>query len=271
MLFDGIDDAALLFTPEQLRKNYTAGQVSKLEQLREAVFMLIPMWPTEDIARHLKLSTRTVRALSATDAEKVAGSKREFIGHLRSTAGRWLALARTREHEANFQQLAIGLGIILDKARDLEGLDTGEVGEKESVKEAEEHAAAAAKLRAWFEEGVAGSPPATDLQSKPQALIANGLSNEDGQRAGNGAKPVPPGQPEGQPTPGGAAGPAEGEGRSKDRTEGNTPMGELSGDCSAKAPGTWQDTPPPKWAAGPEKNAATPAQPPASPTPGGEP
>jgi len=179
MLFDDIDDAALLFTPEQMRKNYAAAQVSKLEQLREAVFMLIPMWPTEDIARHLKLSTRTVRALSASDCQKVAGSKREFTNVLRSTAARWLALARTREHEANFQQLAIGLGIILDKARDLEGLDTGGMGEKEIAKEAEDHAAVAAKLRAWFEAGVNGSPaPAqpTDLPTGNLCSAAKRLS-----------------------------------------------------------------------------------------------
>ena len=188
MLFDGIDDAALLFTPEQMRKNYTAGQVSKLEQLREAVFMLIPMWPTEDIARHLKLSTRTVRALTATNSEKVAGSKREFTHVLRSTAARWLALARTREHEANFQQLAIGLGIILDKARDLESLDTGGIGEKEIVKEAEDHALAAAKLREWFDRGAAdgvapagGSQPAAVpavIADAPQPVVDCGAKPE---------------------------------------------------------------------------------------------
>jgi hypothetical protein len=179
------DDAAVLFSQEEMKVRYTARQVSELERLREAVFMLLPAWPIEDIARRLHMNTRTVRALAAQDAEKLAGSKRDFTNVLRSTAARWLALARTRESEATFQQLAIGLGIIMDKARDLElmGLD----GEKEFVKEDVDRVEAARRLRALMaggaqepagvEAGQAGparAEPVPNEAETPQPVVSCG-------------------------------------------------------------------------------------------------
>jgi hypothetical protein len=190
VLLEEIESEGVLFSREEMAKRYTAKQVSKLEQLREAVFMLLPMWPVEDIARRLKMTQRTVRALAASDSTKVTGSKRDFVNVLRSTAARWLALARTREHEASFAQLAIGLGIILDKARDLEStLDTGQSDDRERLQQAEDHAAAVARLRKWFEDGLAASPangpaenpraglePATET-SFPQEIAKSGASD----------------------------------------------------------------------------------------------
>ena len=59
-------------------------------------------------------------------------------------------------------------------------------------------------------------------------------------------------------------------GESPDRLDGNTLMGEPSGDCSAKAAGAHPVWPPPV-PAEPEKNAGPPAQQAAGPAPGGEP
>lgn len=70
---------------------------------------------------------------------------------LRSTAVGWLALARTRELEATFPRLTIGLGIIVDKVRDLEMMDS--LVEERTVKEERDRVAAAEELRRLAEDG----------------------------------------------------------------------------------------------------------------------
>jgi hypothetical protein len=64
---------------------------------------------------------------------------------LRWTAASWLALARTRELETTFPRLTIGLGIIVDKVRDLEMM--GLSGEKDLVKEERDRVAEEEELR----------------------------------------------------------------------------------------------------------------------------
>ena len=167
VLLEVEDSDGVLFSREERKARYTARQVSELERLREAVFMLLPAWPIEDIARRLHMNTRTVRALAAQDAEKLAGSKRDFTNVLRSTADRWLALARTRESEATFQQLAIGLGIIMDKARDLELM--GLAPENEALKENVDRVAAAAELRRMLTEDLARQVDGKGQEVLPKA------------------------------------------------------------------------------------------------------
>ncbi len=255
-LFDAIDDSALLYTPTQLKaKRYTAKQISKLGQVREAVFMLLPMWPVEDIARRLGLNKRTVTALAAADTEKVARTSGEFKNLLRSTASRWLAIARSREHEASFQQLVIGLGILLDKARDLDMLgQMGDTSEKEIVKADEDRAAVVSGLRAWFDQArraIHTNEQPTDLQTMPKALTDSAPVPGQDQRAGHGAGP----SVVGAPGPGEPAGPQGGGAPARSAALGH--MGELSGECSAKGP--------------PDARAPWPGEKNAPPTQGGQP
>ncbi len=168
-------DGALLLPPEERRKRYTGKQAAELERLHTAVLMLLPSWPVEDIARNLRLSTRTVRAVAAQSGEKVAGFNKEFAEVLIRTGARWVALAMTKEGDASFRDLNIGAGIVMDHARDL--LLMGAMGEEKIVKEETDHARAAQALRDLALRAVA--PPDTVSVGHPlndNHLEKNGAS-----------------------------------------------------------------------------------------------
>lgn len=158
-LFVGEEDAAILFPPEVLRKRYTAEHAAELERLATAICMLLPTWPVETIARQLHVNLRTVRALAAREAEKVAGCSSGCAEVLMRTGFRWVALARSREHEAGFKDLTVGAGIIMQHARDLAAM--GQIEQEKSTKEVVDHAEAAAELRRLME----GLAPADDTGS----------------------------------------------------------------------------------------------------------
>jgi hypothetical protein len=152
LLFEPQEDPALLFCDEELAKRYTADQACKLRWKREAIVMLIAAgWPTEDIARRLEVNTRTVRALAARDAEKVAGSLKSLGGAMLQTGARWFGLARAKESEAQFRDLAIAGGIALQRGGEL--LAMGEVAEETNSKRADrelERSGAAERIRAML-------------------------------------------------------------------------------------------------------------------------
>lgn len=145
-LFSPEDDSALLFSVEEVRKRYTAAQAEKLEWKRTAILMLLASdWPVETICRELNVSFRTVKALAAVHAQKVAGFNKEFAQILLQTGARFIGIARTKEQDASFKDLMIGAGIVMQHAR--ETFMMGEVGEEKVVKGDEDRAAAAAELR----------------------------------------------------------------------------------------------------------------------------
>jgi len=194
---DDIDDSALLFGDE-IRKRYTAQQVHGLECKRNAILMLVASdWPVETIARQLHVNLRTVTALAKRSGEEVAGFKKEFASMLMRTGGRWLGLARTKEDSASFKDLTIGAGIVMQHARELHMM--GESGEEKVVKEEQDHAQAAAALRAMMggersepgklQPGEAGP----DFESGVKACSDNGLQSDG---AGDGAGPTRTGQDE---------------------------------------------------------------------------
>jgi hypothetical protein len=270
-LFAEQDDEAMLLPQPEIAKRYSGKIADKLEFKRNAILMLLGAgYPVDTISVQLHANKRTVTELAKRCAEKVARFNKEFADILLSTGSRWVGLARTKEDGASFRDLTIGAGIVMQHARDL--LAMGETGEKEIVQEAEDHAAAAARLREWFDAGAAQVERSSALQSNPQALISNGLDIDGSQRVGVGARPGQLVQVEAGAGAVVVAG-REG-GGSDDRMDGNNLMGEVSGDCSAKGSGTRQGTPPaavPALPAGPAKNAAPPAARAAGATPGGEP
>lgn len=198
------DDSALLFSVEERRKRYTAAQAAELERLHTSVLMLLSSWPVDAIARELHLNTRTVRALAAMSAEKVAGFKKEFGEMLLRTGARWVALARTKEHEASFRDLNIGAGIVMDHARELALM--GQVGEEPATKEDQDHVAAALALRALMDQARPAETQSTgpDLQdSQLDQAVAADVPQDPGQAARTD-QPAPTARAPG----GGSGGPA---------------------------------------------------------------
>jgi hypothetical protein len=185
LLFEPEEESALLFGDEELTKRYTADQACKLRWKREAIVMLVAAgWPTEDIARRLEVNTRTVRALAARDAEKVAGSLKTLGGAMLQTGARWFGLARAKESEAQFRDLAIAGGIALQRGGEL--LAMGEVAEESSPKRELERSGAAERLRAMLAaapalvEIPADFPGATAPCPAPQAGKAADLGQIEG-------------------------------------------------------------------------------------------
>lgn len=104
---------------------------------------------------------------------------------LMRTGGRWLGLARTKEDGASFKDLTIGAGIAMQHARELHMM--GEVGEEKVVKEEQDHAQAAATLRALM--SASPGAGATDFKSGVKAGNDNEL---DVNGAGDGAEQAGP-------------------------------------------------------------------------------
>lgn len=197
VLFQGPeDDNALLLPAEERRKRYTASQAAELERLHAAVMMLLACWPVEAIARELNLNTRTVRALAARDAEKVAGLEKGFADILLRTGARWIALARTREHEASFRDLNIGAGILMDHARALAMM--GQVEGEAATKEVQDHAEAAAALRALMAPGEVQS---TEETTPVREIEQGGAGPEPEPAPGPDPLAPPGGGPGGRPEP----------------------------------------------------------------------
>ena len=208
-LISGEDDSAVLFPREVLEKRYTAGQVKELERLRTAIIMLLPIWPVADIARQLGMSTRTINSLAAAEAQKVAASKNSMVGVLRSSAMRNLALMRGKEDSAKYGELAVALGILMDKARDLDM--TGSVGEESIVREERDRAAAVAAVAEMRKRALALAC-ATDCVSSGESLHTKGLrtveaGNHGGDAGSAGAAGAGPGPGEGAAGVGGGSPP----------------------------------------------------------------
>jgi hypothetical protein len=128
-LFSAESDEALFLDSDVVAKRYTAKQAEAIDFKREAIVMLVAAgWPTETIASRLGVSTRTVGALMARNAEKVAGDKKTFGKMLHNFSAHWFGLARAKEHTAKFTDLVIAAGIAAQRGTEL--LQTGEVVEE---------------------------------------------------------------------------------------------------------------------------------------------
>lgn len=163
-----LDDNALLFSREQLleTKRYTAEQVKGLEWKRNAVVLLLASdWPVETIASQLGVNTRTVRAIAARSAQEVAHSSKMFARICQGLGARWLGLAKTKENEASFLQLATAGAIAVDKAVLLESM--GQFSDVAETKGGEDKAQAMAAIRALM----AKQAPADDSASDAKSLI----------------------------------------------------------------------------------------------------
>lgn len=130
------DDGLFLLLPkEELQrvKQYTAASLRKWERLREAIAMLLPWWPLDEIAKKLHVSEKTLREFASRESEKVALSGKELAAVCRSAAARALTIAKAKEHGATYPQLILGAKLMIDAAGQLE--QTGLVGEEKVVME----------------------------------------------------------------------------------------------------------------------------------------
>jgi hypothetical protein len=134
-LFDGESDDSLFIVREELERRYTAEQARKIDSRRELIVLAVAGgWPVERIAAAARCSCRTVRALAAREAEKVACSTRDYAKILRACSMRWLALAKTRDTEANFKDLVSGASFLGSQATAIES-GMGEMAGEERGKE----------------------------------------------------------------------------------------------------------------------------------------
>lgn len=175
-LFEPTDADAFFLDSAELTKRYTAAQVRKIESVRELVLMAVSSgWPVEDIASAAHLNTRTVLALAARDAEKVAGNIKGFSRCLHGLGARWYALARAKEDSANFIQLAQAASFAVQRGSELLAVAAmGEVSEENVVNIEPEQRDVRARLLAWA--GLdAGSVPAAN----PNAANPNASRSSD--------------------------------------------------------------------------------------------
>jgi hypothetical protein len=113
------DDA--LFTPSpDLPKRYTAEQARNIEAKRDMILLLFGTGiPVERIAATAKVNRRTVEALVAKDAERVALNRQEFAQTLHRLGASWFGLAKTKEHEAKFSELVVAAGIATQRGNEV--------------------------------------------------------------------------------------------------------------------------------------------------------
>ena len=169
-LFDPSTDAdAAFFLPEaELRKHYTAQQAQAVSWKRNLIVMCIASgWPVEQIARAAHVSTRTVLALAGRESEQVAGKIKEFGQALHTLGARWYGLARAKEGEATFIQLAQAASFAVQRGSEvLQAAGTGEEAPEE-VLQSEGGPSAAGKLAAW----IGGAAGAVESESTADAAF----------------------------------------------------------------------------------------------------
>ena len=170
------EDCALLLPQQESRKRYTADQVQQLEYKRNAIVLLLGFGcPVEVIARQLHVNLRTVAALAARNAEEVAGSMKMLGETSLALGARWLGLAKMREHDASFLQLATGAGIAIDKGLALSAM--GQMSDGDGAKEVTDHAQAAEALRRLMEGDQAAGGSARPDEAQSGGSAANPQEN----------------------------------------------------------------------------------------------
>jgi hypothetical protein len=168
VLFEPTSDEALLLPAEEMRKHYTGQLAKNMEWKKGAILMLLGAgFGIRLIAEKLHVSTHTVTELLKRSASEVATHKREFAEILMSTGARWIGLARTKENGASFRDLTIGAGIVMQHARELVAISTGQSDGKEISQMAADHAERLRQLREWFDRAELGVPPPIEAPADP--------------------------------------------------------------------------------------------------------
>lgn len=128
----GESEGAFFLPASELSKRYTAAQAREIEGKRELIIKCIAAgFPIEDIARDGRVSIRTVTALAALDAEKVAGNLRSHAQAMRLMSARALGIMRAKEGEATYIQAATAASYLAQRANEAEVVaGMGEIGEE---------------------------------------------------------------------------------------------------------------------------------------------
>ena len=144
-LFQFSEESVLLLPREEVRKRYTARDAGRIEGLRQAVTMLLSArWPAETIAREMHISRRTVEAIAVQSSAEVAEFSKQYARVLVGVGSEFLALARTKQHEATFKDLVIGFGIVTQRGSELNA--TGESGEENEIQIGDDPASVASEV-----------------------------------------------------------------------------------------------------------------------------
>ncbi len=115
-LLDADADDALFVPREDLAKRYTAEQAKGIEAKGETILVLFGYGvPVERIAQLQHVNVRTVNALVAKSAEKVARNRQECAQALHTLGMGWFGLAKAKEHEAKFSELVVAGGIAMQR------------------------------------------------------------------------------------------------------------------------------------------------------------
>jgi len=173
-------DAAFFLPAGEVRKHYTAQQAQAVEWKRNLICMCIASgWPVEQIAKAAHVSTRTVLALAARESEQVAGKIKEFGQALHTLGARWYGLARAKEGEATFIQLAQAASFAVQRGSEvLAAAGTGEA-EPEEVLQSDGGPTAAGKLAAWIGGAVESESTAESSFSEQNAAFTTARHMRD--------------------------------------------------------------------------------------------
>ena len=192
-LFQFSEENLLLLPRDEIRKRYTVRDAGRIEGLRQAVTMLLSArWPAETIAREMHISRRTVEAIAVQSSAEVANFSKEYARILVGVGSEFLALARTKQHEATFKDLMVGFGIVTQRSQELNS--TGESGEENEFQTGDDPGAVAAEVLRLVRghAGQAGPvieqpPQSNDIASLDHALNCNDLRRIDATGAVSGS------------------------------------------------------------------------------------
>lgn len=117
-LFSAESDEALLITPEQRRKRFTARQVAKQEEKLDLILMLIAtgVVTKEAIANKAHVSLHTIEAIIQKFSEAIGSDAVKLAEFAQGKAAKFLFLADQKAHMAAPKDLMIMHGIARDTA-----------------------------------------------------------------------------------------------------------------------------------------------------------
>lgn len=119
-------EQALLLSPEEVAKQYTAENARQIQWRRHAAVQLLARdVGLADIAQILSMNHRTVAAIAAMEGRRVAAFTEAHAEALAADAMADLAVARTKRLSAGFKDLHIAAGIKLTHATALKVMSAG--------------------------------------------------------------------------------------------------------------------------------------------------
>lgn len=117
-LIDAESDDALLLSPTERRKRYTAAQAQKIEWKLDCIVTMIAatVIPQDAIAAAAHVNVRVVRQLATLFHERIGRDAMKFSEYAAGLSANFLHQASEKAAGAGFKDLMIGHGIARDTA-----------------------------------------------------------------------------------------------------------------------------------------------------------